>query len=486
MRLHHVPKKRTHIGRAFALAAGTWALVHYALIRRGSGVDNRRNRTLPALPERMHIDFGTNDDAHAEDLLLKDTDATQDIVPGSALNVVTKKIKTSTGRKSGARKHQRRLRHRRITPAPSVAPTTILSAAIAFPFNRPERLCPRAGEQVHVLGGRLRRAALRRFRVGPRKDLENFIAPMMRRLGMLETRKMDWQVYIGLQFKSEYEKNYLLVPNGSIVTSIPGLKETVGDKEAFSRLWRSCVSRASTALASAPLDRLCDWTTPSYNIAHKPLPWSNGSVFAVAVEGGVGAFVDDVRRHSRLPSTWIVKPQRRYLSLGMHLATLEDADLSSVEAITAWARREVPPAQQKQKRHTKQPGEFTIQRYIDHPGLIGLRKFDLRLWVFIASIEPLEVYLLDVAFPKISVLDYVDGLPTNTTTLKEKCMHILMMVSEFCTKRMTFPRPYPFKYPGITRPDLMGQGTCRLLRNAHRAHVRPRSQSSWPFFFGGI
>ena len=35
-------------------------------------------------------------------------------------------------------------------------------------------------------------------------------------------------------------------------------------------------------------------------------------------------------------------------------------------------------------------------------------------------------------------------------------MHILMMANEFCLKHMTFPRPWPYDYPGVTRPDLGG------------------------------
>ena len=31
-----------------------------------------------------------------------------------------------------------------------------------------------------------------------------------------------------------------------------------------------------------------------------------------------------------------------------------------------------------------------------------------------------------------------------------------MMANEFCLKHMTFPRPWPYDYPGVTRPDLGG------------------------------
>ncbi|KAJ8608504.1 hypothetical protein CTAYLR_005711 [Chrysophaeum taylorii] len=354
--------------------------------------------------------------------------------------VVGKSVTTNatrrTSRKKKKKKGKKRRHRRKPTPAPTAAPTTQVPEAVAFPFNRPERTSPRAGEKVRR---KAKNVGLRRFRVGPRKDLENFVAPLVRKLGLLETREMDWDVYVGLQFKPEYEKNYALAPNGSLMSSIPGLKETVGDKEALSRLWRACVARADAA--GIDVDALCGWTTPSFNLVHKMV---NGTP-ALAVEGGAEALVAAVKRHATLPSTWIVKPQRRFLSLGMHLATIGARDLESLDALAAWASREVPVQEKKRKHHTKQPGEFTIQRYVDVPGLVGPRKFDLRLWAFVASLHPLEVYLLDVAFPKISVVDYVDGLPANTSTLAEKCMHILMMVSEFCIKRVAFPNPFPFK-----------------------------------------
>lgn len=141
----------------------------------------------------------------------------------------------------------------------------------------------------------------------------------------------------------------------------------------------------------------------------------------------------------------------------MHLATLLEADLTSAGAVAAWATRETPLEEKKREHHTKQPGEFTMQRYVTRPATLGRRKFDLRLWTLVASLEPLSVYVLDVAFPKISVVDYEGwGLPRNASTLPAKCMHILMMANEFCLKHMTFPRPWPYDYPGVTRPDLGG------------------------------
>jgi hypothetical protein len=84
----------------------------------------------------------------------------------------------------------------------------------------------------------------------------------------------------------------------------------------------------------------------------------------------------------------------------MHLATLLEADLASAGAVAAWATRETPLEEKKRARHTKQPGEFTMQRYVTRPATLGRRKFDLRLWTLVASLEPLSVYVLDVAFPR--------------------------------------------------------------------------------------
>ena len=84
----------------------------------------------------------------------------------------------------------------------------------------------------------------------------------------------------------------------------------------------------------------------------------------------------------------------------MHLATLLEADLASAGAVAAWATRETPLEEKKREHHTKQPGEFTMQRYVTRPATLGRRKFDLRLWTLVASLEPLSVYVLDVAFPR--------------------------------------------------------------------------------------
>ena len=217
-------------------------------------------------------------------------DATVAPTPAPRNATATRAKKPSKAR-NGTRRGRRGRRGRRRTPAPTPAPTARLAAATSFPFSRGERFVRRGNVQRPV------RASSRRFRAGPRKDLENFVAPLLRRMGLLETKGMDWDCYVGLQFTPEHEHNYLLAPAGSLVSSIPGLKEVLGDKEAFARLWRGCVARAAAlrdagALGAAAAAGLCAWTTPAFNAVHKLVDGAP----RFAVEGGVDALVDLLAR----------------------------------------------------------------------------------------------------------------------------------------------------------------------------------------------
>ena len=98
------------------------------------------------------------------------------------------------------------------------------------------------------------------------------MAPLLKKLGLLlQTKYMDWNVYVGLQFKPDYEKNYLVAPEGALITSIPGLKEVFGDKEAFARLWSSCAQQMSSLpITDEEKQRICSFTqVEAINAVHK-------------------------------------------------------------------------------------------------------------------------------------------------------------------------------------------------------------------------
>ncbi|CAH0364577.1 unnamed protein product [Pelagomonas calceolata] len=350
---------------------------------------------------------------------------------------------THTGRKNHTKKHHRRHKKKKRTPAPTASPTNELKAAHCWPFNRQGRYVKNTIQKPVN--------KWRRFRVGPRKDLENFVAPMLKKLGLLQTKYMDWNVYVGLQFKPDYEKNYLVAPEGALITSIPGLKEVFGDKEAFARLWSNCAQQvASLPITDGEKQKICSFTRPAINAVHKMTDVGP----QLAVEGGAQAFFDIVDT----PSAWIVKPQRRYLSLGMHLAVLRESDAASLDTLASWLSKEVPVEEKLPHYRTKQPGEFTLQQYVARPARLDKRKFDLRVWVLITSLEPLTVFMLDVAFPKISVVDYTAwDFPANASTVNEKCMHVQLMAAEVCVKKINARHMYPYQYPGVTRPDVHGK-----------------------------
>jgi hypothetical protein len=313
---------------------------------------------------------------------------------------------THAGRKNHTKKHHHhRHKKKKRTPAPTSSPTHELKQAHCWPFNRKGRYVKDTIQKPVN--------KWRRFRVGPRKDLENFVAPLLKKLGLLQTKYMDWNVYVGLQFKPDYEKNYLVAPEGALITSIPGLKEVFGDKEAFARLWSNCAQQvASLPITDGEKQRICAFTKPAINAVHKMTDLGP----QLAVEGGAQALFDLVDT----PSAWIVKPQRRYLSLGMHLAVLRESDAASLDTLAAWLSREVPVEEKLPHYRTKQPGEFTLQQYVSRPARLDKRKFDLRVWVLITSLEPLQVFMLDVAFPKISVVDYTAwDFPANSSTVSD-------------------------------------------------------------------
>ena len=350
---------------------------------------------------------------------------------------------THAGRKNHTKKHHHRHHRKKRTPAPTASPTYQLKQAHCWPFNRKGRYVKDTPQKPVN--------KFRRFRVGPRKDLENFVAPLLKKLGLLQTKYMDWNVYVGLQFKPDYEKNYLVAPEGALITSIPGLKEVFGDKEAFARLWSSCAKDVSSLpITDGEKQRICGFTRPAINAVHKMTDLGP----QLAVEGGAQAFFDIVDT----PSAWIVKPQRRYLSLGMHLAVLREEDALSLDSLASWLSKEVPVEEKLPHYRTKQPGEFTLQQYVSRPARLDRRKFDLRVWVLITSLEPLTVFMLDVAFPKISVVDYEAwDFPANSSTVNEKCMHVQLMAAEVCVKKINARHMYPYQYPGITRPDVHGK-----------------------------
>lgn len=137
----------------------------------------------------------------------------------------------------------------------------------------------------------------------------------------------------------------------------------------------------------------------------------------------------DILRLSRLPSWWIVKPQRNtYESRGMHLSKLAERDLESKHALHKWIERSTmdPACGIKYDKIRCDRRKMTFQFYVDRPLLANGRKFDLRLWLVITSLDPLRVFIMRHAYPKIAsrVFDMDDA--------QDQCRHIRMLMDPTC------------------------------------------------------
>ena len=69
--------------------------------------------------------------------------------------------------------------------------------------------------------------------------------------------------------------------------------------------------------------------------------------------------------------------------------------------------------------HLKQPS--IVQKYVTKPLLIRGLKFDLRLYVLVASLDPLEVYLSDSGMARFCTVPYS---PPSVSNMHESFMHL--------------------------------------------------------------
>ena len=81
---------------------------------------------------------------------------------------------------------------------------------------------------------------------------------------------------------------------------------------------------------------------------------------------------------------------------------------------------------------------WVLQTYVRRPALYRGRKFDLRVWAAITSLDPLRVVLLGHAFPKVSTVAY-NPAPEHR---RDACMHVRLPVGSGCEiSNLVWPYP---------------------------------------------
>lgn len=104
-------------------------------------------------------------------------------------------------------------------------------------------------------------------------------------------------------------------------------------------------------------------------------------------------FVEEFRKNPS--STWIMKPCGKARGIGIFL-------INRLSQLKKWSR------DSKTSTFTAPSAKdtYVISRYIENPLLIGGKKFDLRLYVLVASFRPLKCYLYRLGFARFCTVKY--------------------------------------------------------------------------------
>ena len=324
------------------------------------------------------------------------------------------------------------------------------------------------------------------FATSDRKDYNGFVAQELGELGLCRAKDVyahGIDFYFGEQFDAEHAPDEEWARHfspffnpGAAVSSIPGLMRLFGSKDAYSNIWWKCKDfRAVPNHTKIPL---CDprWL-PSFNVngeeQRSKVAFRSRQVSKAMVPNFQRLY--SILKKSRLPSFWIVKPQKgTYESRGMHLAQLGPEHVTSDEAFIKWLSNSLmdPACKIQYDKIRCDRRMMTYQYYVHNPLLYMHRKFDLRIWLLITSIDPLRVYLLRHAYPKVSTKPY------DIFDIEDQCKHIRMLLDPTCmVDPDDFYTSFPNGYPKSTASPLFFDGLAAHLRDDNN---EIRLSDNWP------
>ena len=206
----------------------------------------------------------------------------------------------------------------------------------------------------------------RRFGVGARHDYQGSIRSALLTLGMCETSSDHWDFYWGEQWLDFEPFASGRIKRGALLMSIPGFRESFGDKIAFARLHANCLEEQARTRVIAKVDLFCDWTKRGFNIERRM--------------GALNGPFEELREHASgmakshrdgraFPQLWILKPQQSFNQLGISMVFLTESDVATDQALDRWVHAALSV-----------DGWWTLQEYVQRPLLYRGRKFDLRVW----------------------------------------------------------------------------------------------------------
>ena len=227
---------------------------------------------------------------------------------------------------------------------------------------------------------------------------------------------------------------------------MPGLADLFGSKLAMARFFRECQRLIADGSPRAPLclDHPGEGLLVSFSVDGEERP-SMGSYRDMRVLPKHVPNGDTLRseikrllvdRRGTLHSKWIVKPQEStFLSRGIHVAALDHRkDLADDAAFFAWLSSNFKPPKCFDHSYSSafcRKRRVTFQQYVEG-SLAFKRKFDVRTWVLIASLDPLRVYVLRHGYPKISSKLLVDPATNKEAPLEDLCVRVKMLLDPEC------------------------------------------------------
>ena len=118
-----------------------------------------------------------------------------------------------------------------------------------------------------------------------------------------------------------------------------------------------------------------------------------------------GLFVEEFKSQGN--AVWIMKPIGKAQGKGIFL-------FNKLSQINDWKK------DHKWKSDDQQAESYVVQRYIENPLLVGMKKFDLRLYVLVTSYQPLTVYMYRSGFARFSLYKF----SMNAKNIADNYMHL--------------------------------------------------------------
>jgi len=191
-----------------------------------------------------------------------------------------------------------------------------------------------------------------------------------------------------------------------------GWRKTMEDEDEYWNLyWASKGTHLSSVMMRLGEDQMVNHFPNHYELTRKDLVVKNIKKYRKEMERqGRGSELDDivpvtftlpadyplfVEEFRRVEaeqgkSTWIMKPCAKCQGVGIFL-------ISKLSQVKKWGAKNCEASGKEQ---------YVVSRYIDHPLLVGSRKFDLRIYVLVTGYNPLRAYVHRQGFARFCTAKY--------------------------------------------------------------------------------